>query len=772
MERHAGRSNAATLRIIFLTILTGVVLNSCSKDSGRSVELKHNDQLIVMCQGSCDPVANQVLQLNGNVDQRYNSFNALAISLPAKYADRLARSAGVATVRKDETLRRPIPEKNQRIVSNVAPSYRNINTKSAQPNNYSFNNILTGATQLHDQGITGTGVIVAVIDSGTANNVEVVPALAGSVIGGENFVDLPDEPSATSTHNDFHGTAVGSMIAAHVGVVFDNSSEFLQAISTHAPDSVIPVDDTSSMVPMVGSAPDAGLYAMKVFPANGDGTPSSVVLAAMDRALTLKRNYNAGLPSDPISGDGSEDNPYVYDSLNIQVVNLSLGGMGMVAGHEIEELLAREMLKEGINVVTSAGNDGFAALTVGSPATGVANISVGAASTPQHERILRDVILGPGEGNIYRPSNHIQTAFFSSRGPTADGRLGIDVMANGYASFVQPADGGIMLISGTSFSAPTVAGAVALLRQAFPNSTAAQIREALIQGANPTILSDTVLDQGAGFLDLATALQLMSQGLEARIPALPDINEEEPTQVKSNIRHLGITIIDTSEPFQTQVRLQPGQARHILVQTDLGTESVQLDFSNVSMALPKEQQNLYFGDSLWINVADGPVTTNNLKLDELFQEDAQFTITQPQTGLMRLAVLGDWTNAGEVSATLTVTSQQRRLSTPFKTGRLRDDEVDVFELEIDDGDVRQLNFELSWEGDWGQYPPHDIDLIVINPLGEAYFDAATLDAPERLSIDNPMEGDWSIFVTGYMLHGFKDKYELRISDQNGRRLRD
>ena len=190
---------------------------------------------------------------------------------------------------------------------------------------------------------------------------------------------------------------------------------------------------------MVGTAPAAKIYALKVFPSQGGGAPESRIIAAMDRAITLRRNFNNGVPSVPVAGSGTEDSPFRFDSLNIKVVNMSLGGPTLFAGGDIEDQLTLAMLEVGITLVTSAGNDGFAAMTGGSPGTGIGSLTTGASSTPVHERILRDIqfaTLPVGIGQLYRPSNEVQTAYFSSRGPTADGRLDPDLSANGFASYV------------------------------------------------------------------------------------------------------------------------------------------------------------------------------------------------------------------------------------------------------------------------------------------------------------------------------------------------
>ncbi len=71
------------------------------------------------------------------------------------------------------------------------------------------------------------------------------------------------------------------------------------------------------------------------------------------------------------------------------------------------------MLEIGIILVASAGNEGHAAMTGGSPGTGIGSLTSGAASTAAHEHILRDLQYGLGAGSLYRPTDHIQMATFS-----------------------------------------------------------------------------------------------------------------------------------------------------------------------------------------------------------------------------------------------------------------------------------------------------------------------------------------------------------------------
>lgn len=768
-----------------MVVLAVAITSGCSgkSQSGQPSTPVTTENVIIQCTSDCGSLTQQINELGGAVYKTYHYLPAVAATVPANLVNRLKTKATIKAIDKDILVATPKP-RHQINLKNVVAGQQitavNLNTSTIRnyfpvlPKGYNFNNNLIGATELHVQDITGKNVVVAVIDTGTANNDKTVPALNGSVIGGENFVDLPDEPSATSTLNDSHGTWVASMITSHLGIVIPTDTPLVQSLQTHAPDSVLPYDDTQSLIPMLGSAPESSIYAMKVFAAEGEGAPISLVIEAMDRVLTLKHNYNEGIPSTPVAGDGSEDNPFVYDSLNIQVVNMSLGGPTLFPGQALEDLLALSMLKEGITVVTAVGNEGFAAITGGSPGTSVGSLNVGAINTPQHERILRDLQFGPGAGLAWRPNSQVQVAYFSSRGPTADGRQGLQVVANGFASFVQGAEGDISLISGSSFSSPTAAGAAALLWQAKPDTSANAIRAALTQNSDLSTFGNyqsLVIDRGNGLINLPAALAaLQDPNFDPPAPQLPTVGEE-PSRVRRNIEPLGLNTIALDEgTYSTTITLAPGEVSHYFLESDLKTDEVTISVSNYQPSLPPDQQNQVFGDAFLLTLIDAPTSINDVLIDERIQENAEFSITKPQSGLLRLALMGDWTNAGTVSAQLQVSATKRELPQEFAEGELRDNQSDIFEVRVDK-DVTKLNFELTWEADWGQYPPHDIDLILYDPDGQPYFDGATLDIPERVSIDTPASGQWTAVVTGFMLHGFQDEYELFVTDQNGERLR-
>jgi len=111
---------------------------------------------------------------------------------------------------------------------------------------------------------------------------------------------------------------------------------------------------------------------------------------------------------------------------------------------------------KGILVVTSAGNEGNDPWKyVSSPADADSVLAVGAVTYDKNY------------------------ANFSSRGPSFDNRVKPDVVAQGEYSYVQGTGGSVTVASGTSFSGPIMAGAVACLWQANPEFSNLEIIDAV-----------------------------------------------------------------------------------------------------------------------------------------------------------------------------------------------------------------------------------------------------------------------------------------------------
>ena len=176
-----------------------------------------------------------------------------------------------------------------------------------------------------------------------------------------------------------------------------------------------------------------------------------------------------------------------------RVINMSLGGSS--PGIELTNAMSRAV-SGGIVLVISAGNDG-------TKPEG-ANPDPFALSPAQ--RFPGSVIIagsiGASDGAGGTDLNALSD-FSNKAGTGANAYLA----ARGYRDTAISNDGKTYLWSGTSFSAPTISGAVALLAQAFPNLTGQQIVDILFRSADDLGAAGVDSTYGHGRLDIARAIQ-------------------------------------------------------------------------------------------------------------------------------------------------------------------------------------------------------------------------------------------------------------------------
>ncbi|HKK02510.1 MAG TPA: S8 family serine peptidase, partial [Gammaproteobacteria bacterium] len=403
-----------------------------------------------------------------------------------------------------------------------------------------------------------------------------------------------------------------------------------------------------------------------------------------------------------------------------------------------------------------------------------------------NERILRDLQFGPGAGAFYRAADHHQMATFSSRGPSPDGRANVDAIANGFANFVMGPTGGINLVSGTSFSAPTIAGAAATLRQAFPGASALQIRNALVETANPDFLGDNPgpIDQGHGFIDLVAAYNALAAGeVSNTLPSGPASNS-----VRGNIASVGLQTVQLGNSgYSTRLEgLVPGEVAHFFIDIDDRVDALNVSFSNITPELPTEEQNQFFvgGDGLFVVVQDSITSTDVTLAGGFFGEDTTLVAANPGTGLLRVAVMGDWTNAGSISADMYIEAVSTKRPRITERDRVVEGDFRDYVVNVPEG-AEQANFELHWQQDWGRFPTDDLDLIVVDPEGglvieftedgTPFLPGATFSAPERVVINDPMPGEYMIFVDGFTVwgeRGNRAQFALYAFDENGKQFSD
>lgn len=233
----------------------------------------------------------------------------------------------------------------------------------------------------------GSGVKVAVLDTGIDLS---HPDLAANIAGGYNAVN----PNKAPKDGNGHGTHVAGTIAA-----------------------------VNNSVGVVGAAPAARLYAVKVLGDSGVGWLSDII-EGIDWSI---RN-------------------------GMQVINMSFGTSSDSQAFHDAVIAA---YNAGITMVAAAGNNGPADNTVNYPARYPEVIAV--AATDQ-----ADVL-----------------ATFSSRGPE------VDLAAPGVSIYSTYKSSSYATLSGTSMAAPHVAGSAALVLQLKPGLSPAAVRDHLMATAEP-----------------------------------------------------------------------------------------------------------------------------------------------------------------------------------------------------------------------------------------------------------------------------------------------
>jgi minor extracellular serine protease Vpr len=112
----------------------------------------------------------------------------------------------------------------------------------------------------------------------------------------------------------------------------------------------------------------------------------------------------------------------------------------------------------------------------------------------------------PGALEEFNTENGRSVALFSSRGPTVNYTLKPDVAAVGANVYSATTGGGLTSKNGTSMSAPHVAGAAALLKQARPDWTPQDIKAALIGTGTDPKDNAVPLAVGGGIIHVENAL--------------------------------------------------------------------------------------------------------------------------------------------------------------------------------------------------------------------------------------------------------------------------
>lgn len=277
-----------------------------------------------------------------------------------------------------------------------------------------------------------------------------------------NIADDGAMLSIVTTSGD-HGTHVGGIVAAHY---------------PDQPD-------------LAGVAPGAQLISVKI----GDGR-----LGSMETGRALARAARAMIDAD------------------VDLVNMSYGEPTSTPNHGALTELFTELVREHqVMFVASAGNAGPALSTVGAPGgTSSAIMAVGAYISPELM------------ATAYSHPDKLPGRAFSwtSRGPTFDGDMGVDVFAPGGA--IAPVPTWTLnksaRMNGTSMASPCACGGAALvlsgLKAEHIDYTPAGVMRAFKSTCEPVPTVD-VFAQGAGLLQIDRAFALLKATADSRTYRLP-----------------------------------------------------------------------------------------------------------------------------------------------------------------------------------------------------------------------------------------------------------
>ena len=296
-------------------------------------------------------------------------------------------------------------------------------------------------------GLSGRGVGLAIIDTGVAE-AEKTNGWNPNITGRYNAISHKEDDQVADITG--HGTHLSSLIAG--------MGEKLQ-----------------------GVAPNASLIIVKAF--NSEGNANFLdVIRAVQWVVANKERFGIRILN--LSVSASTELPYHLDPLN--------------------RALAKAW-DSGLIVVVSAGNQGPAESTVTAPGNNPWLISVGAAS-------------------VNDARQQAEVAPFSGRGPTASGHIKPNIVAPGVRLAgllprdasrpshepIERTNSGLWVTSGSSQASAVVAGMVALLLEAKPELSNADVKCLLANSATP-LLDDnqnalSPMVQGRGLISLTGAL--------------------------------------------------------------------------------------------------------------------------------------------------------------------------------------------------------------------------------------------------------------------------
>jgi len=419
-----------------------------SDDSSASLSV------IVQSRGDAS-AADLVRDLGGEITHELDIIGAVAANLTPAAQEALSNDARVR-VHANHAIETAGKRNKDTGEESLAESSANNDQDTSFPS-------LVSANLVHDNGIEGHAVGIAVLDTGLWRHEGILNAADGSrrLIEGYNAITDSAIQLDTITDPGGHGTHIASVAASSV-----QSKEGLYN----------------------GIAPSAELISVRAFDDHGGGTYADViraidwVVANADRLAI--RILNLSFSAEPRSN-------YWDDPINQAVM---------------------AAWQSGIVVVAAAGNRGPDPMTVGVPGNTPYVITVGAMtdsdspSDPSDDLLATFSSMGPTHEGFVKPE-------VVAPGGHMLGLMDKDsYLATTYPEFF---DGGqYFSMSGTSQATAVVSGIVALMLERQPGLTPDQVKCRLMSTARPAVdssgnLAYSVFQQGAGLVDAFDAVNFV-----------------------------------------------------------------------------------------------------------------------------------------------------------------------------------------------------------------------------------------------------------------------
>ncbi|PEJ57099.1 hypothetical protein CN692_14505 [Bacillus sp. AFS002410] len=254
------------------------------------------------------------------------AFNGVSMTLPANKIKSLLKSDSVKAVYSDLQVQVEPPS-----ISESATTGKQAATHTMVT--------FPGVEKLHEEGYTGKGVKVGILDTGIDYN---HPDLKGAFKGGYDFVDNDNDPMET-TYADWQKSGKAELSTS--------GEAYYTEHGTHVAGIIAGQGKNDGDLAVTGVAPGADIYSYRVLGPYGSGA-TSAILAGLDKAVS----------------DGMD------------IINMSLGADYNDPLYPTT-IAVNNVVLAGVTAIVAAGNSGSGMYSLGAPGNSPLAITVGASDT-------------------------------------------------------------------------------------------------------------------------------------------------------------------------------------------------------------------------------------------------------------------------------------------------------------------------------------------------------------------------------------------------------